>query len=83
MSKEEKLRGMIRKLYQGDINESAFNDDLDLISMLGFDSIKIIMLVVEIEECFQICIGQEELEPYFLCKYKNLKKLLGEKVNEC
>ena len=77
MEKIEILNDVIQKVNGVVLNESIFNDNLDLIRDLGFDSIKFVMLLINLEEMFNISIDDDDLDLEKLSNYMNLKKIIG------
>ncbi len=53
-----------------------FNDELNLIVDLGFDSLQLIQLIIDIEECFGIILPDELFEFDKLSNYYYLKKFI-------
>ena len=64
-------------------NDSVIiNDKTTLIDDLGFDSIQLVSLIVEIECTFGIELDDEDLEIRKITKYGSLKQLIENKINE-
>ena len=57
-------------------------EDTDLITDLGYDSLKFIQLIAEIEEVFQLEFVIDEIEIEKLRHIKMLKQLIEKKVGE-
>lgn len=70
----EKLNQLIQKDAKGIDSSYEFQNDTDLINDLGYDSVAIIQLVVniEIEFCFEF--GDTDILADNLVKYGNLKE---------
>lgn len=66
-----KVRNIIYQMSDGgiDVNEIDVNTNLE---MYGFDSLKIILLIVELEECFEISIEDSD---YILENYASIHRI--------
>lgn len=66
-----KVRNIIYQMSEGgiDVNEIDVNTDLE---KYGFDSLKIILLIVELEECFDISIEDSD---YILENYASIHRI--------
>lgn len=73
---EKRLQKIICKIVNLDENEVFFFEDLNLQENLGYDSIKFIQLIVEIEQEFDIFIDDQYLEIERLGIYNNLINLI-------
>lgn len=60
----------------------SITEKTDLITDLGYDSLKVIQLLSEIEETYQIEFDIGEIDIEKLRSMKILNKLIEEKVNE-
>lgn len=65
-----------------DINIDMINNNTNLIDDLSFDSIKIIQLIIEIENVFSIEINDDELSFELLAPYKLLYELVCGKLED-
>lgn len=77
----------MNKLYKIvlEISEQQINDitkNTDLITDLGYDSLKVIQLLSEIEEAFQIEFDINEIDIDKIRSMQMLKELVEKKVSE-
>ena len=56
--------------------------DLTLIEDLGFDSLKLVMLLVMIEENFGIELDESDMDPYMLLTVEDVIRLVFKYVKE-
>ena len=75
------LKKTIARLSPVDTELSDIKDDTDLIFDLGYDSISIIQLIVELENQFDIVVDDGELV-VDIVRYEELKKLVRQKQPE-
>lgn len=75
MDVEKKLKDIISECGI-EVNKNLINYNTDFIKDLGFSSINIVQLVVEIEYAFDIEILDDDLQIENLSSYKNLIELL-------
>ncbi len=61
--------------------ENDIQDDTDLISDLGFDSVKLIQLVVDIENKFGFEFQDEDLSFEILSKYSDLQEYIEKRIS--
>lgn len=80
MNIQEKLMEIIAEVATREIDISKINDETILTSDLGFDSVQIIQLIVELESQFEIEIEDEDLDIAKLTVYKNLYEMINEKT---
>ncbi|MCL2864490.1 MAG: phosphopantetheine-binding protein [Lachnospiraceae bacterium] len=79
LRREEKIREVLFALSKSEIKLGMLEDSLDLVNDLGFDSILIVQMVVELEEVFDIEFEDDELDMKILSNYGNIKKIVFEK----
>ena len=82
MNIDEKLKSIIKGIANVEIVEGTINDETILTMDLKFDSIQIIELIVELETQFEIKLDEEDLDLEKLSVYKNLFKLVEDKLND-
>jgi len=80
MNLNEKLKKIIAEVALKEVNESIINDDTVLTSDLGYDSVQIIQLIVELESQFQIEIEDDDLDIDKLTIYRNLRDMIAAKI---
>ena len=73
---EKKLQKIICKIVNIDENDVEFFEGLDLQNDLGYDSIKFIQLIVEIEQGFDVLIEDQYLEIEKIGIYGSLVRLI-------
>ena len=77
----ENLKKVISEIVKLSINSDKINETTNLLSDLGFDSIQIVQLIVEVEEQFGIEISDDDLDIANLSIYGKLLAMIEEKVN--
>lgn len=80
MNLNEKLKKIIAEVALKEVNESIISDDVVLTSDLGYDSVQIIQLIVELESQFQIEIEDDDLDIDKLTIYRNLRDMIAAKI---
>lgn len=80
MKLQEELKKVIINVATSNINVSDINDDTVLTRDLGFDSVQIISLIVEIEAQFNIEIEDEDLDIEKLTVFNNLYSTIAKKL---
>ena len=80
MNLNEKLKEIIAEVALKDVAESMINDETVLTSDLGYDSVQIIQLIVELESQFQIEIDDDDLDIDKLTIYCNLRDMIASKI---
>ena len=80
MKIEEQLKKIITEVASRDIEIFEISDDVVLTSDLGFDSIQIISLIVELESQLGIEIEDDDLDIEKLTIYQNLYELVERKI---
>ena len=73
-----KLQKCISECCELPIDSINWEESLNLIDDLNFDSLSIISLVIIIEETFEMKIPEEKFNIENLCNYSKLKKLIAE-----
>ncbi|CNJ65511.1 TPA: acyl carrier protein [Streptococcus agalactiae] len=58
-----------------------FSDSLDLVDDLNFNSLDMVLLIIRIEEHFNIELSSNDLQKNKFSSYKNIKYLLESKLN--
>lgn len=81
MDINQKLKETIVGTASREVQVSDINDNTVLTDDLGFDSVQIISLIVELEEQFNMEIEDDDLEIEKLTIYKNLYDIVSTKVN--
>ncbi len=82
MSVEQKLKELIVEIVESEYSVDKINDKTILTTELGYDSIKIIELIVGIEEKFDIVIEDEDLDISRLTVFGSLMEMLQRKIKE-
>ncbi len=77
---EKKLKRMIISKTEGEYNFQDINNKTNLIDDLGFDSIKMLQLILDLEREFMIEIDDEDLDFQILSIYKNLSEMIERKL---
>ena len=83
---DEKLQKIIvaqceRKFSEDEVKR-LFCTEVDLRETLGFDSILMVQLVVELESAFEIEFDLENLDIDILRYYSKLKNIINEKIGD-
>lgn len=81
MNIDEKLKKIITDSASQEIGISTINENTILTSDLGFDSVQIIGMIIELESQFQIEIDDEDLDIETITVYKSLYDMVNQKVN--
>lgn len=81
MDFQKKLKKIIMDVATSDVDLNEINDNTVLTDDLGFDSVQIISLIVELESQFNIEIEDDDLDIEKLTVFKNLNNMLVEKIN--
>lgn len=81
MNIDKKLKEIILNIVAQEVDVIAINDETILTTDLGFNSIYIIELIVELESQFEIEIEDDDLDVEILTMYKELYKMIERKVN--
>lgn len=82
MDLEMKLKEMIIEKSFGDIQIDDVAFGKDLVNDLGYNSIALILLVIEIEEEFEISLETEDINPNELSNYEYLYGVIVRLVKE-
>lgn len=82
MEIKEKLKKIIVDIASIAVGISEINDNTILTKDLGFDSVQIISLIVEIESQFDIEIEDEDLDIEKLTVFKTLTDMIVNKIQE-
>ena len=78
-----KTLGIILEPWLDDIDdETLLNEQINLLSDLGLDSVTILQLVLGIEEKFGVTIKDSELDSDVFSKMANLIDIIEGKLNE-
>ena len=80
MNIDQRLKEVIANVAKHDIDINIINEKTVLTLDLGYDSVQIIELIVELENEFNIQIDDDDLEIENLTIYKRLRKMIEEKV---
>lgn len=78
ISIDDKLIRIIKEC--GEYVECTIKYDTDLVQDLGYSSVNLVQLVVELEDEFNIEIDDNDLRIEILTKYCNLKKMIMRKI---
>ncbi len=80
MTIDQKLKEIILKIATQDTDINNINEETILTDDIGYDSIEIIELIVELESEFNIEIDDDDLEIENLIIYKKLYKMVKKKT---
>ena len=82
MYNEEKILSVVLDGFDNDFINSLSNnynlDDIDIFDDLGFDSIKFIQLIVDLESSFNIEFDENMISMDGFSKIKQIKKVISE-----
>ena len=79
MDIKDKLKKIIAEIATAKTSINEINDETVLTDDLGFDSIQMVSLIVEIESTFGITMEDDDLDIEKLNVFKHLTKMLEEK----
>lgn len=82
MNIEKRLKELISKVATQDVNPDSINEETILTKYLGYDSVQIIELIVELENEFNIEIEDDDLEIENLTVYSKLYDMIKRKTKE-
>ena len=82
MNVDQKLRELIAKVATQDVDIDSINEDTLLTNDLGYDSVQLIELIVELENDFDIEIDDDDLEIENLTVYSKLHEMMERKTKE-
>lgn len=80
MDVQEKLKEIIAEMATRGVDIAKINDQTVLTSDLGFDSVQIVQLIVELESQFEFEFEDEDLDIAKLTVYRNLYKIINSKI---
>lgn len=80
MRVEEKLKEVIANIAMQDVDVISINEETNLINDLGYDSVQIIELIVQLEMEFDIEIEDDDLDIENLIVYSGLYKTIERKI---
>lgn len=80
MNIERKLKELIVDITTEEVDNNSIDTNTDLINDLGFDSIEIIELIVEIENEFKIEIDDDDINMNILTTYSELLSMIERKL---
>lgn len=80
MTTDAKLKDVLLKITEKNITAEKITDETTLIKDLGFDSLNMVELIVEIEEAFDAEIEDDDLDINTLNSYQSLKTLVENKL---
>lgn len=80
MDIHEKLKAIISEVATRAVDDVKIIDETVLTSDLGFDSVQIISLIVELESQFNIEIDDDDLDIEKLTVYSSLYKMVTNKL---
>lgn len=80
MDVENTIKNLIMTIANGGMHEEDITIDTILTNDFEFDSIKIIELVIEIEDQFNIILDDENLTIEKLSSYASLVEIVKEKI---
>jgi len=82
MNIEQRLKNIVSNVATQDVDIDAINEKTILTNDLGYDSVQIIELIVELENEFEIEIEDEDLEIERLTVYSNLLEMIERKTKD-
>ena len=82
MNIEQKLKKLIANIATQDVDANNINEETLLTNDLGYDSVQIIELIVELENEFSIEIDDDDLEIENLTVYRKLHEMVVRKAKE-
>lgn len=82
MNIDQRLKEIIAKVATQDVNAGNIHEETILTNDLGYDSVQIIELIVELENEFNLEIDDDDLEIENLTIYKKLHEMVERKVKE-
>lgn len=77
---EEQLQTIIVEIKKQN-NTVNFSDSIDLVDDLYFNSLDLVLLIIKIEEYFNIEITSSDLQKNKFSSYKTIKYLIQSKLN--
>ncbi len=80
MNTRERLFKIIKEISNGEVNQWEITDDTDLIEGCNFDSIKIIQMIICIEDEFQIEVEDEDLDLLNITIVSNIIRMIEKKL---
>lgn len=80
MRTEEKLKELIVNIAMQDVDAISINEETNLINDLGYDSVQIIELIVQLEMEFDIEMEDDDLDIENLIVYSRLYKTIERKI---
>lgn len=81
MNDEKKLKEIICNIAKNEMCINDINDETLLIDDLGFDSVQIVSLIIEIESTFDVMIDDANLDIKTLSQYALLRNMVERTVN--
>lgn len=82
MNIEQKLKDVIANVATQDVDAESITEKTILTNDLGYDSVQVIKLVVELENEFNIEIDDDDLDIENLTVYSKLHKMIERKTKE-
>ena len=82
MNVDQKLKELIANVATQDVDISSINEETLLTNNLGYDSVQIIELIVELENEFNIEIEDDDLEIENLTVYSKLYEMVERKTKD-
>ena len=80
MNVEQTLKELIVRVAMKDVDVNSINEKTILTNDLGYDSVQIIELIVELENEFNIEIEDDDLEIENLTIYRKLHEIVERKM---
>lgn len=78
---EIKLKELVMRLAKCIDSIDSINDETNFIDELGYDSLSLVELIVDIENEFDFEFGYKNIDLDVFKKYENLKRLVLEHCN--
>lgn len=82
MDIQERLKKIIIRVRENSELQIDDQKDFHLINDIGFDSLQVINLVVEVENEFGFVFDDNEMEIDIICQYSSLVKLIREELDK-
>lgn len=78
---ETKIKSILLETSNLILNESDIDQDTNLEEKIGLDSIKLVQIIIQLEEVFDICLDDDEdLDPDNYTTLKSISNLIKNKL---
>ena len=79
---EVELKEIIVSLLSADTDVESINEETNLLTNLGFDSIMLVQLIAEIEDVFEITFEDSDMDVDILYKFSELKRTVNKYIED-